>query len=1669
MEPSSLSVCRFVILMIDRFTKSIHRLWHGFWTVFVLLSLFGGARIGEASKPGPVSNGPCWSLGVVNPSGLLGKSHILGTVPNDVIAVSETHLTKVSKNSFFCSLKSSGAGFSHFVSGSPMNPRSDVSDAGDWAGVAVTSKFPSRAMAVTWPDDLFESGRIMFCATYLVSFWLCGGVIYGIPPGITHPNAWERTMDMLDFAVDYMIHSCVGPRYLAGDWNFEPHQIRCWQTLQSAGWIEVQDLWEQHSGSPPTKTCKSKTRKDYLWLSPELARHFLSLDFHDTFADHLVMSATFGNRQEVADRWLWPKPSPIDWTSVPDLPSVVDFHSGDPSDLYQALWNTREQQAQLSLDTKWNPNMAGRASIRAPLYRQGWPAPLKKGRSQDIQPGFHGVSVLHSRWFKQLRRLQSYVRWASSQHTSAERGVHGALLWTSILQASGFRPSFADWWQSRAYRSPSDVCEVPAFPPSTRIAQGIFEALQAEVRVLENNLTQARRSVAQFRRTQEPQTIYQDVRRPAALPVETLLENRASVVARIDEQDQAIELDPPTTFAEGIPILASGHPITIHHAEPDKLWVEKLPPVKPGDKIVQTKLIGSLPDIFAAFHVQWKRRWCRHDAVPLSQWEDIINFARQVMPYRPPEPFVLSPDLLKAEIHRKKKTAATGLDGASRADFIGGGPLFLQSLLSLYDRACTDGCWPTQILSGSVASLAKTPDAATVNQYRPITIFGFAYRCWASLHARVLLDAADSWADPGIFGNRKGHQAAHLWKELVHQLETAYSTGSVLSGLTADIEKAYNCLPRWPIFCAALFGGTPFPVLTGWVGAVTNMRRHFKVQDSFSEGFDTSTGLAEGCALSCYGMLVLDHLFHTWLRFECPSVQAYSYVDNWDLVTHDPNYAVHQLQLVLDFAAKVDLTIDKGKTYGWSTCPNIRRQFRESQIPVKGAAKDLGAHISYNKQYTNSTVKDRLDSLDDFWNSLKRSPSPYRVKIQTVRTVAWPRGLHAVSSTPIGTTVWGQLRSAVVQATLGRKAGVNPFVLLCLVEGSVDPEEVALISSMRDAREFSPEGHMVSTMAPLAQGSLDLPPNAPSAVFLTRLHRVGISVLDNGDLQDRFGTFNLHDSFQEVLLRLQWACQQQAASAVAHRDDFQGLSWVNVWSTRQKLQSLTPALQALYRLNLAGGSFTADFSFHWTDSGSSECKWCGAPDSLNHRFWLCPQTAPLRLKHAPVASQYADTLPSALALRGWALYTPTWPLWISYLANLPHEIPQPFHVFPALPWVDVFTDGSCFWQAQPSLRLAAWSAVIALPFDASWRFDVHGLLGASYLPGVVQSAYRAELYALGFVLHWASVSHTPVRVWSDCLGVVNRFLLLCCGKRQVRPNTVNSDLWTWVMQSVHELGKQNIKIFKVPAHQDVRRATSLKQAWLIWNNGAADRAARMANNNRPSSCWNLWTKFASEFLWAQNIHSEVVALHLAVAEMSIRTAPTDPLEIENRPRRSHRIFHRFYDGAGWEGSSLSLMAQRYNNNLATKVSRWWKTRVVADSTALVWVPLVYLYIDFQLTYGCPGPMKVQKKWVESCQRPYLLPERYKHSQRLRWFRTFLSYFWKTVGISLGSATCRPDTEVIQAFVPAFSLAWDPWCLAQVENWLRSHLVKPCARAALELRNIPLARTNTAMALSLLPT
>ena len=272
--------------------------------------------------------------------------------------------------------------------------------------------------------------------------------------------------------------------------------------------------------------------------------------------------------------------------------------------------------------------------------------------------------------------------------------------------------------------------------------------------------------------------------------------------------------------------------------------------------------------------------------------------------------------------HPKKPQAATGLDGVSRADLLQVDANVLQSLCNIYCRAGQDGRWPEQIVTGSVASLAKREGACQTQDYRPITVFSMVYRVFSSIQARALLSHAHHWCHADIYGNRKQHQTAQLWRVLVTSIQQAYDQQVCLSGLTADIEKCFNCLPRLPIVARALHVGTPMSVMTAWCGALATMSRRFKVRDSYSDGFTTSTGLAEGLRFelltacccwmtSCIGTLQ-------------PNTQCFEFSALWTtgiFLTWHAEAATQQLDALLDFASLTDLTVDRKKTFAWSTSP----------------------------------------------------------------------------------------------------------------------------------------------------------------------------------------------------------------------------------------------------------------------------------------------------------------------------------------------------------------------------------------------------------------------------------------------------------------------------------------------------------------------------------------------------------------------------------------------------------------------------------------------------------------------------------------------------------------------------------------------------------------------------
>jgi hypothetical protein len=406
---------------------------------------------------------------------------------------------------------------------------------------------------------------------------------------------------------------------------------------------------------------------------------------------------------------------------------------------------------------------------------------------------------------------------------------------------------------------------------------------------------------------------------------------------------------------------------------------------------------------------------------------------------------------------------------------------------------------------------------------------------------------------------------------------------------------------------------------------------------------------------------------------------------------------------------------------------------------------------------------------------------------------------------------------------------------------------------------------------------------------------------------------------------------------------------------------------------------------------------------------------------------------------------------------MPVECPDLQAKLSLVGWNHVFTDGSCFWQTQPVYRVAAWGAVLAVPFSPSWTFSAKGVLGSGGLPGICQSAFRAELYAVAFTLHHAAAGGYKVRLFSDCLGVVNKFHLLTSGNMRLKRNSVNADLWEWILASVAQLGLNKVEVRKTESHKPVSVARTKLEAWRYWNNAAADQVARQANLQRPAGFWEFWAGHVRQVHGAAALHAQVWQLHLAVGTMSVRGIQEQTQD--ERPEtviRQPRVFQPGFDTSQWTGQIPLAFSNEYGAAMAQRIGSWWQSRTTGTTAVQTqWISMAQLYIDYQLSTGCPGPIKFQSSWLDATQRRYLNPEKFNFLVRLKWFKRCIKLFWKQTSQVVHTEICRCESDIIRSFVNAASVKWDAACLQLVEDWLAKNLALPCTRGSKALTNLPI--------------
>ena len=1442
--------------------------------VTMLGAFVASYRIGEAQNPGPDSS---IALGVINPSGLASKAIQCKALPAGIFGVSETHLTTPGVHRFRQELRGVQSHFS-FCPGAPAPfKRSGLGCIGGKnVGVGFLSTEPSRALECEWSNEKFASSRIQAASFFLGSTWVKGGIVYGYANLFANTDVRSNTNSLLTEVISQLQPEQPGLKFVGGDFNQLPRVLDAVCDLESKGWIDIQDLAWQRWQIQPSDTCKRCTRKDFLYLSPALQELVLSVhNNYDLFPDHSTLFAKIRKPSSDPCTFTWFKPQPIDCgvTSLPDecvikSKSVQETTTHD----YAALCKSFEMSADCFLRSQQKPGLIksqfGRASTLDRIAKGqsvAPPRPSRKGEPSTIEC----KTLQHKRWFVQFRRLLNYQRVAFSTQVSISVREHKISLWHAILKAPGFGKNFQLWWPTRATRSLRGPLMIPTHPPEGHIAKEIFDAFELEFKHLEKIIKDSRKQQLDARYSNDTNAVYRDVRKPSPMPVEVLIAtSKSTVVSIVDDFRVTIEGETPIDVARVVDLPIGKQWVNI---ESDNVIVFPQPhQLAVGDTIVQTDHIGRVAAIHKAFEDTWEKRWSKHKEVSQDHWKIVHDFIDQAIPQGKMDPIPLTPERLHRVASTKKSRSATGLDGVSRSDVVLMNHYHKQWMCDIFKHAEHTGQWPKQLVEGAIYTMAKHDQAQGTNDYRPITVLPVPYRCWASYKARHLLSYLNKIVPAGLKGNMPGVSSTSVWWQLQSRIEDAHYTGLHMTGCVTDLVKAFNLLPRAPIFHAARRLGIDEETLRAWEGAVQQVQRRFFIRQQPSAGVPSCTGFPEGDPLSVVAMAIANIVVHELMSFKHPDVEMQSYVDNIELVGGDAQSITNAFRSLQDFCWLLDVEVDRQKTYVWSTDPGSRVDLRQGELTLETSARDLGGHMQYTACKSNASVRKKCEELSQLWPYLRRSGAPKEHKVRTLKTVAWPRALHGASTVNLNKNTFDSMRAGAMKALSLDKLGSNSQIHWSLIENPLcDPEFYALWSSCLALRRH----HLETVTARAFDFASEVPKSkrkpGPAGLLLSKLEQMGWQHVRGFLFLDSYRNpiHLLETPIQELKQRVRQEWRQYVGSLWSSRFGFEGLQCVDAQLSQvSSAEHNRDEVGAL--ITLQQGTFcTHDQLCGAKQVDSKDCRFCGSPDSLEHRHWHCPSTSFSRQLMDETSRIVGPSLPPCTRDRGWMVEVASVRQYKQTLSKIPDTIddhqPLPVSHYSS-DWIDLFTDGTALETGSPMTRLVAWGVVIA-----PTSVDGHSQpISYGGVPGYWQTVARAELSAFISAVSFAYHNQKSVRIWCDNQLVVDRARLLLKHRFIITPLTTDHDLWNRLAELFRVMTKE-IVIVKVGSHQD-ETVADLWQAWAFRHNESADKLAEFALTMLPQEVIESQRKASRDVQFQTSLKKQLHAHFARVAMMSIQ-------------------------------------------------------------------------------------------------------------------------------------------------------------------------------------------------------
>ena len=1441
------------------------------------------ARIGEALHPGPVVDANTLRIGVSNPGGLRRKELEACSLGPGIWSFSETHLSVITQKSCATQLRSIARQAHRDVRvyhGAPVQTRCNSTWAGTWSGVSVMADFPGRILTLPFGHDVFASGRVLCTMHYVNDVPVQLVSIYGYPRGPTWPDARSLNHQLLQVVSDEVVLGGNGIRIILGDFNETEQQGSHFPLWSRMGWQNAQTAASHLLNWDPQATSFESREIDMIWLSPEALALMSGICLHDVFSGHKTLEVQLRMHQPSVCFLSWPTPSAIPWAQVEEAwpsrsASVSEFSSS--TEWFQA-W-ALDFETSLDGHVRGQPGRSltsqqkGRGSLTAPVTRQVNPPLPKPSREGELKLKSDAVGTSVRLWFTQLRRFQSLAHAVRAGSLSHNASVYQAEVWAAIKRARGFSPDFATWWRtSRQFDHPDAPSVLPCSLPSLSQLEGMLASFRSCFEAFEAWHIRQRRKLLRNKHERTMQTLHEELRSNRRDQVDFLQTCHEYTILATDEANSQVALD-------RVPDLR-GHSLWLHQDTPCqvsdfedvtcRLQSEDSP--EPMDSLFQQQYLTSTEDIQMEFVKLWEPRWKAATDLSDSDWERFHSFTRSFVPSVKMEITDITLAQWKRALKRFKPRAAIGVDGFSHRDLLrlpDEWTLQLLHLLHQIERAEME--WPAQLLYGKVISLAKRAQPLLPDHYRPVVIFSTIYRTWSSVRSRQLIaQIAPLLERFHACGFLPGKETAMYWLGLQADLEQICQSGSTLLGMSTDLQKAFNHIPRRQTALLAQHIGVPERIIHPWMLFLQRCIRSFVVRLSHGPSVESRVGMPEGDALSVYAMIQLDLAWRCYLMAFHPAIQSWSFVDNLSWTSTSPGELAAALVGAQTFFQMWNLTLDDSKTLAWSTSATSRKHLRLLGFQTVDAAAELGGLMSYSCRRRVGAQLERASALEPRWMRLRLSLASTRQKLVALMMTFWPTAMRGAANAPFNPKQLGGLRTQALRALGLQKAGVNPLLRLSLSGIPLaDPGfyqlRMVVCTFLRIARKMPELQQRLKHVVTHFDGK---PGHGPCHTLLDQFTMLGWRLeppffFDHDGLC--FHLFTLETAVLEQLLWEGWL--QMLARQVTHRRTMASLHGIDPDLVSHGEGQLC-ALDRSLRSALQSGAFMAASNHAKYDPTKvALCQCCGVPDGQDH--WIvCQRFSHLRddsaLQPAPATAWSTHLLPDRNPF-------------VVGLKQYFHSLPVSFEFLsePTLGCQHLFTDGSFVNFGGGYHGIAAWGV-----FNSSSQRPVM----AHHLGGLAQSIDRAELSAILGAVSWGVAFSCAIHIWSDSQYAVHGFHYLL-QHSSVPMHWANQGLWLELCDLLH--GSVLVPGCSwIPSHMDADQCEDAFADWVQLNNDHADRLAVTFNFQRSAAFWRQlcaslrWLETGKAQLgWLQSFYFRVAKVSDTaddpVAPLSLTTEQTE--------------------------------------------------------------------------------------------------------------------------------------------------------------------------------------------------